>query len=238
MATIKNSIILVFLLIATSSFVFAQEKVKTKTSFGLQFSPIFNNSINNKNNGSFINKEKHYNIKQETSYLFGMELRHDLSAHFIFQTGINFIQRKYAVTLTENSDISNSEFKMLSSQVPVYGFGYIRIAPNIYMEVGVGLSLEFLPTNINSYNLHVERRKAIQPTALTSVGLELRTQKKGCYYLGFSYNYLFNDMIDCYAYNNSYLGYDENHKDYSISGDYISVIIKYFFPVREMNYEQ
>lgn len=207
------------------------------TTFGLQFKPILSSEITNTESQFKQSGDIGFEILPRGGYSFGMVVRKGFNNQFSLETGINFTRRNFDLRITEDSSgfVGNSDFKYIIYEIPILGLIYIQLGQNTYMNTAFGVSLNFLPSDWESYEdyfIHYSQRESwIIPSLLANVGFEYRTYKSGYWYLGVSLHRPFMNLTE------AGVGYTE--RDYTrqvkesaffgISGNYLTIDLRYFF---------
>lgn len=212
----------------------AQQEV---TTFGLQFKPILSSDLINTGAQTQKMGQIGFTIEPRSGYAFGMVVRKGLNNQFSIETGINYTERNYGLTITEDSTgfRGESDFKYVIYEIPVQALVYIRLSENTYMNTAFGLSFNFLPTDwetLGDYWQHFSQRESwIQPSLLANVGFEYRTYESGYLYLGISLHRPFNNITTAGV---AFIEQDFNRIEresafFDILGNYLTLDLRYFF---------
>jgi len=215
----------------------AQEKVIIA---GFQFKPIFTSDffdtgpIEDQING--VN----FNLNQKSGLCFGMVVRKGISKKISFETGINIIKRNFDIgVVVPDSAVNSSEsFSITGYELPLKGLVFIQLSDNIFMDVAMGISLDFFPSDIRIENDYFTSYSAknswISPALLANVGWEYRTEKRGFFYLGASFHKPFNNIYYSFI---LYPDDDLPESEFSseIQGTYLTLDLRYFFPTNPEN---
>lgn len=226
---------LVIFLIAIS--LWAAKAQQAVTTFGLQFKPILSSELINTGPQFEQSGDIGFEISPRGGYSFGMVIRKGFNDQFSLETGINFTRRNYGLRITEDSTgfVGNSDFRYIIYEIPILGLIYIQLGNNTYMSTAFGASLNFLPSDWESYDdyfIHYSQRESwIVPSLLANVGFEYRTYESGYWYLGFSLHRPFMNLTEA--------GVGFTERDYTrqvkesaffgISGNYLTIDLRYFF---------
>jgi len=229
-----NTGLLTAFLILPVFIVSAQEKVLTA---GVQVRPFFSNKffktgpqLKDSSNVSFM-------VTPKGGYSAGGIIRYGINNTLSFETGINFIKRPHDLTLNKTTDGSivntvNTDFSAISYEMPANMLVFIQLGEKLFMDVALGVSLDFYPSNLNTrgeyFNHYSIRKNWMFPAVNASIGYEWRTEKSGYFYLGSSYH---NPLNDIYI---TTIGYYEDGRyqtgqQFLLSGNYLSVDFRYFF---------
>jgi hypothetical protein len=231
------------ILLLTSSTSVAQNKPKKKerfpSYFGVQVRPVFPTRYVGEPNVTLINQEFSTTITQKMGYSFGGTVRAGLTKLLAFETGINFTQRQYGVSMSvaDSNIYATNDLTFISYDVPLNGLVYVQLSEKFYMNASLGAALTFKPTSVGILTLPggkytfthtgvVSSKGAIDFNA--NVGFEYRTEKSGFFYLGGSARIPFQPVFDLVA-QYKYDGY-KNTVYGSVDGTFLAIDLKYFFP--------
>ena len=216
------------LLFLLSVNLFAQENIITA---GFQYKPIFPSKFLN-NGFEIAQNNVGFSIQSSYGFCAGMSIRRGITSLISFESGINYVKRKYQLSITDGSFKGESEFNIIGYEIPALGLVFIPITKNIFMDVGLGASIDMFPSSIvyssDTYFRQLSSRKSWLLTGvLANVGYEFRTSNYGYFYLGASYHYPFNPIYNTnvnYEINNS-----NNSIESKLQGDYFTLDCRYFF---------
>ena len=211
----------------------------TRTTFGLQYKPIipaeyFNSSHINENSGDYT-----FNLSPKYSNSFGMILRHKINKTFSIESGLNYTQRNYKLTINNNSQNINdfTSFGMRSYELPIQFLIYVRASEFWYLNVAFGISHNILASDILSYGDKTDdyfqntyRKNGGYRALLANIGMEYRTEGKGHYYIGTSLHRPWQEISRIYPEYNNFN--NENFEDkffLEILGNFITIDFRYFF---------
>ena len=118
-----------------------------------------------------------------------MIIRHRLNNTFSIESGLNYIQRNFTLTINHNGDNTAftdlTKFGMRSYEIPLQILTYVQISKFWHLNVAFGISHNVLASNIfsygentNSYFQNTERRQGGYEALLANIGIEYRTEKK------------------------------------------------------------
>jgi len=230
-----HSKILVFiLLLFCVPFVCAQEKYhKEKSSFGIQIKPIIPSGLFRVEEERIIKDNILYSITPKTGYSAGAMIRFGLSARFTLQTDINYIRRNFTFVVNDNNTISEINLRVVSYEIPVLPTFFVRLSEEVYMGLSSGLSFQFLPTNLysESPSKHLNQlslKKTWMSTSFVAqVSFEWRTDDKGYFNIGPTFNMYFNPMYQTRIQYKPQQKTNEVITD--IGGDYFGIVLRYTF---------
>ncbi|MEQ8910636.1 MAG: outer membrane beta-barrel protein [Vicingaceae bacterium] len=227
-------LLLIFVVIASIKIAWAQQEV---TTFGLQFKPILSSDLINTGPQTLREGQIEFTIEPTTGYAFGMVIRKGLNNQFSLETGINYTQRNYKLSITEDSTAfrGESDFRYVIYEIPILALVYIQLGQNTYMNTAFGASFNFLPSDwesLGDYYQHFSQRKSwVQPSLLANVGFEYRTYDKGYWYLGLSFHRPFSNITTAGV---AFVTDDLNRLEkeaafFDIRGNYLTLDLRYFF---------
>jgi len=229
-------ILFIFLLFTGGLLLKAQKNV---TTFGLQFKPILSSEIINTGPQFEQVGDIGFEIDPANGYSFGMVIRKGYTDQLSFETGINFTKRNFDLTITDDSTgfVGKSDFTYVIYEIPVMGLIYVQLGRQTYLNTAFGVSLDFLPSDWDSFDTYFQhysaRKSWIVPSLLANVGFEYRTVSSGALYLGFSYHRPFSEISTAAV---RYLQPDEfgnqieqERAFFDILGNYLTIDLRYFF---------
>ena len=233
----KGNIIFIFFFY----FTFNSKAQNSKTTFGLKYKPIipaayFNAADLSKSSASYI-----FNLKPKYSDSFGMVIRHQINKTFSVESGLNYTQRNFKLSIT-NSDINLADFTafgMRTYEFPIQLLTYVRASENWHLNIAFGISHNVLASDIFSYgeeknNFYFQnttRKNGGYSALLANVGMEYRTESKGYYYLGTSLHRPWKAIGRIYPeYDDKTNIFNENKKFYfDMLGNFVTIDFRYFF---------
>jgi hypothetical protein len=189
---------------------------------------------------SLVLSDEQNNFRSVTNYEggfgFGGVLRANLTKIWNFETGLYYTRRRYNYTLTDPSvgfdeDIS---LRVISYEIPIKGLVYIQMADNIYMNVALGVSTNFVASDIeslgNEYIITAFKRSWANFAVLGNIGVEFRTEKEGYFYLGGTIHQPFSELMSTQV--NYFRGGDPPayFDNGTLGGAYFSIDFRFFFP--------
>ena len=180
-------------------------------------------------------------ITQKTGYSFGGVVRAGLTKTIALETGLNFTQRSFDLTmdLPDSSISGANDLKFVAYDVPVNALFYIKLTEKWYMNASLGLAITFAPTHVGVASLPKKRhefyhtglvRNKIGLDMNANVGFEFRTEENGIFYLGGVARVPFKPLFDLV------LNYEYTQTTYTsrlqgpVDGSFLSIELKYFFP--------
>lgn len=238
---ISHIFILSSLLISVSAFTQTKPRKKERfpSYFGLQVRQVFPTRFIGEPVTSLSKDEYATSISQKIGYSFGGTVRAGLTKLLALETGINFTQRNFDVTMSvaDSGVYAKNDLSFICYDIPINGLVYIQLSEQFYMNASLGVALTFKPTNVGiltlpggSYSFthtgRVARKTGFDLNA--NIGFEYRTEKIGFFYIGGSARVPFKPVFDLIS-EYKYQGYST--KVYGeVDGSFLSIDFKYFFP--------
>ena len=229
-------------------FGFNAKPQENKTTFGLQYKPIiptayFNTDDLSKNYTITQNLYTSiYNFKLSPKYSnsFGMVIRHQINKTFSLESGLNYTQRNFKLSITnKNLDISDfTAFGMRSYEFPIQLLTYVRASENWYLNITFGISHNVLASNIFSYGdkndfffQNTYRKSGGYSALLANLGLEYRTESKGYYYFGTSLHRPWKAIGRIQPEYDDKTGNSIEDKEFyfDMLGNFVTIDFRYFF---------
>ncbi len=173
-----------------------------------------------------------FRMQQQFGTSWGMVIRKGFNKRFSLETGISYVNRSYTISIDDSVQVVNDKFHLIAYEIPVNGLVYIRLSDKLYMNVALGLSLDMFPSDLytenDNYKHYSVRKSWILPGVSANLGYEYRTEKKGFFYLGFSYHKPFSDMYNSVIeYDKSSIPVETVHT--ALGGNYLTIDFRYFF---------
>lgn len=219
------------LLLLISSLGYAQKNVVTA---GIQFKPMLPNDLFNADAMRSSVEGMAFETQQNFGWAGGMVIRWGFTDMLSLETGINFVQRNFTLSLDsiDNNYNASVDYRVTGYEVPLLGLIYIKLDRNWYMNAALGGSLDFFPRDFYTDTINAEwmhetvRRSWIQVALLANIGFEYRTEKSGYFYIGGSFHRPFTDMyLSKVGFSNS----EFVTSTMDINGSYLTVDLRYFF---------
>jgi hypothetical protein len=205
---------------------------KGMTMVGFHIKPMLPFSVLTK--GDIINDTAgvHFKTSLNSGFSAGLVVRHNFTNLIAIETGINYCKRKYSLNITDENLNDQSYFRIIGYEIPAMLMIYAQLGEKVYINGSMGPVLDMFASDIETYDTsfrHVAfRRSVFQPAIGANAGFEYRTEKSGIIYLGASYQRPFN-----YIYL-SKVGWYGNKKEIvvenELSGSYLSIDLRYYFP--------
>jgi hypothetical protein len=224
-------ILLPVMLIFTVSCLYAQERV---TTAGFQFKPIFPSSFFSTGPQKFAvdSAKVNFTAKQNTGFCLGMVVRKGFTKNFSFETGINFVNRKFSIESVDSGLTDKTNFRIISYEIPTLVLLFVQLSRQVYMDVAFGHSLDIFPSDVYSKGNYLSqygaRRNWAASSLLANLGFEYRTEKNGYIYLGASFHRPFKFIYQSEILYDGYYKKGIATKE-RLSGNYLTVDIRYFF---------
>lgn len=223
---------LVIIITLISNTLSAQENTITA---GFQFKPIFSSKFFNTGPETRETDGLTFTLKPKGGFSAGMVLRRGFTQTVSLETGINYVKRNYSFTISDTLPEAQGDFSMVSYDIPLLALVFIRLSDHIFMDVGMGVSVDFFPSDLKTKGDHYEhysaREEWVIPAILANLGWEYRTEKSGYIYLGASFHRPFGSIYG------SFIGYpdlnatnpNKTEPPIKISGNFLTADLRYFF---------
>ncbi len=220
-------VLLVFLMLSHGAI--AQEKVITA---GFQFKPIFSSQFFSSGTDQASSGGINFKVAPSSGYCFGMVVRKGITNTISFETGINIVKRNFKIDITDSTGDHSSGFSVSDYEIPVLGLVFIQLSDRIFMDVALGLSMDFYPSDVRTYDTWYEHYSArnnwFSPSVLGNLGWEYRTEKSGYFYLGASYHRPFNSIYYSFV-GAPDLQPGSPQTRLQLQGNYLTLDLRYFF---------
>lgn len=214
-------------------------RVAPPSYFGFQVRTLFPTQYIGSNTLELQKDGFYSTISQKVGYSFGGTVRVGITELIAFETGINFNQRYYNIeySVPDSSIYGTDSFGFIEYDVPLNALFYIRLAEKWYMNASLGFAATFKPTNVQTssqpfgYHQFIYTgllRSKLGLDANANLGFELRTKKKGFFYIGGSARVPFSPLFDMIA-SYEWQGLHTRVTG-EMDGSYLSLDFKYFFP--------
>jgi hypothetical protein len=218
-------------LLATSLHSLAQ---KGMTTVGIQIKPLLPLTVSGSNKVIGDTAGVHFERELVSGFNFGLTVRHNFTKLIAFEAGINYIKRKYELRISEREFGDISSFRIIGYEIPLLFMMYSRVAENLYINGALGPTLDMFASHVENRDtnfIHVAyRNQVFMPAVAANLGAELRTEKSGNIYLGFSFQrpfeYIYLSRVS-FKRNRSL---DPLLNDARLSGSYLSIDLRYYFP--------
>jgi hypothetical protein len=228
----NKRIVLYITLLVFSLKAFSQEKI---TTFGIQFKPIIPIQFLGAGEQSKTENTITYTHSPKTGVSFGMVIRRGFTKSLSLESGINFVNRNYNLTIDDldSAFTGSSSFTISSYEIPILGLVYVQLSREMFMNVAGGISVDIYPTPLYTFDDYftnaVNRSNWIQPSLLANVGWEYRTEKSGYWYFGASFHRPFSKIMEEFV---VYRGENQNRvveTTFDVTGNYLTLDLRYFF---------
>lgn len=135
------------------------DKAPQTITAGFEFRPIFPASFLKTGDQSVSNGDFDVLISPKFGFSAGMTIRYGFHKRLALETGINFVQRNYNLTIHRDSAIidpinstptydSKSDFTIIGYEHPIKLLVFVRLAERFYMNAAAGFQLTFFPSDI------------------------------------------------------------------------------------------
>lgn len=226
-------------------FLFAQKENKfgVQNYFGFQTRMIVPSNMIGPNSLTLTKDYFTTTIQQNPGYAFGGVVRLGLSELISIETGLNYVQRIFGITMqqTDSNIVATNTMRFIQYDIPISAVINVKLNKSIYANAFLGLALQNKPSSVgiidNPIGKHqffhmglVDIHKKISFDLMTGAGFEWRIKKSGVFYLGGSARVALApvfQLIAKYQYVN-----EERLVFGEVNGSYLSVDLKYFLPYK------
>jgi hypothetical protein len=242
-----SAILLLTMLIANGNFLQAQDefdeeldkKERFPSYFGVQVRTLFPTQFIGQSELTLGKNGFSTTLQQSIGYSFGATVRAGLTKLLAFETGINYTQREFNVSMEvpDSNIYATNQLTFISYDVPLNALVYIQMGKQIYMNASLGFALTFKPTDVGIltkpggsnlfYHTGLVMRKAGFDIN-ANIGIEYRTKKSGFFYIGGSGRVPLAPLFQLIA-QYKYQGIKTTVSG-NVDGSYLSIDVKYFFP--------
>ncbi|MEK6615570.1 MAG: hypothetical protein AABZ32_05600 [Bacteroidota bacterium] len=206
--------------------IFSQANIFTA---GFQYKPIFSSAFFSTGEKTISQNGIDFSVSQKFGYCTGMVLRRGITKRFSVETGINYVKRNFALSITDTPFTGKSNFTIIGYEIPVQVLIFLQASKKGFINTSMGASWDMYPSNIatnDTYFRHNSKRHSLfQVSVLANFGYEYRTEKSGYFYLGASYHLPFS-----YFYLST-INYtpQQNIARMKLRGNYLTIDFRYYF---------
>ncbi len=155
-----RKLILVGMLVLTVLNGFSQDDRFPQTlTAGIEFRPIFPAAFLKTGDQEAINDEYSVLVSPKFGFSAGMVIRYGFHKRFALETGLNFVQRNYDLTIHRDETIvspihtapeynSETNFTIIGYEHPIKLLVLVRLAERLYMNAAAGMQLTFFPSDV------------------------------------------------------------------------------------------
>lgn len=221
------SLLCIFLLLSLKSF-----SQNDASIVGFQFKPIFPMSF--LGTGKITNDADsvHFETLLSSGFSSGLIVRHNFTKLIAFETGISYAKRIYKLTITDGNFTDQSEFRAISYEIPAVIMVFAQVADKIFVSGSLGPQLDMFASSLKTTDPYFQqvafRNHVFLPAIIGNLGCELRTEKSGIVYFGFSFQRPFSFIYL------SKIGYTGTNKyavvQNELSGTYLTIDLRYYLP--------
>ena len=228
------------LFILLFNFVINVKSQNSNTTFGLHYKPIIPSSYFKAADLIKSSKSYVFNLNPKYSNSFGMVIRNQINKTFSLESGLNYTQRNFKLSITNNTlDLGDvTAFSMRSYEFPIQLLTYVRASENWYLNIAFGISYNVLASDVKTYGEEKEfffqntyRKSGGYSAILANLGMEYRTDSKGYYYFGTSLHRPWKAIGRIYPeYDDKINIFNEDREFYfDMLGNFVTVDLRYFF---------
>jgi hypothetical protein len=140
------------------------DKFPQTITAGVEFRPIFPAAFLNTGEQSVANNSYSIVVAPTFGFSAGMTVRYGFHKRFALETGINFVQRNYNLSIRRDSVgpsginpvsprfDSKTDFTIVGYEHPIKLLFFVQVAERIFLNSAAGLQLTFFPSDIFTTN--------------------------------------------------------------------------------------
>jgi hypothetical protein len=182
-------------------------------------------------------------IQQNPGYAFGGVVRLGLSELISIETGLNYVQRIFGITMqqTDSNIVAYNTMHFIQYDIPLAAVINVKLSKVIFANASLGIALQNKPSNVGIIDhptgkheffhlgvVDIHKKNALDLTA--STGFEFRTKKSGVFYIGGTARVA---MSPVFQFVGKYKYVNDARVVYgNVNGSYLSVDFKYFLPYK------
>ncbi|MCF8276414.1 MAG: outer membrane beta-barrel protein [Flavobacteriales bacterium] len=156
----RKVLVFICLLVGVLNSQAQDEKFPQTLTAGFEFRPIFPVDFLKTGSQSTSNADFSVLVAPKFSFSAGMTIRYGFSKRLALETGINFVQRNYNLTIhrdaTSGDGInpgspefkSKTDFTIVGYEHPIKLLVFVRLAERVFMNAAGGFQLTFFPSDI------------------------------------------------------------------------------------------
>lgn len=213
---------------------------KQGTTFGFQLKPIIPINYFDAGPQTLADTITEINVNPKMGLSFGVLVRQQITESIAIESGIASVRRNFDLKATDfvNNTTDQSDFGFVGYQIPIQALVYIQLSEEIFMNTTAGLGLDMYPSSVKSKGDNYKlssisyRQHWLSYSLLANIGFEYRTEKKGTFYVGGSFNRPFKPIAESFYYYN-YEGNKQNELSHFLNGSYLTLDLRFFFPENE-----
>lgn len=236
----KLKILIIGVLVSLSQVILSQKNDRFPSYFGFQFKPLIPGDFLAKSVIKTGDNQFSGTFTQKYGYSFGAVTRVGITRLISFETGINQIKRNYQIdfAIPDSNLYGQTTLSIISYDIPLTVMVYIQLSEQFYTNASLGSSLVYYPSNVGSYtavdnkvvfSAEGRRNRRFDAEINGNLGFELRTAKKGFFYLGTSGKIPFSAIYKVAAVY-EFPSDESVAVTGEINGAYLSIDLRYFFP--------
>jgi len=235
--------ILILFILPLSMFAQKENKFGVQNYFGFQTRLIIPSNAIGPNALTLTKESFTTTIEQQVGYTFGGVVRLGLSELISIETGLNYVQRHFGITMSETDSAITAfgTMNFIQYDIPVSAVINVKLTKELFANASLGLALQNKPSSVgiitNPQGKHeflhqgvVDIHKKISFDLISGVGFEYRTKKSGVFYVGGSARVAMSPVFLLVA-KHRYINESEVVFG-NVNGSYLSVDLKYFLPYK------
>ena len=219
------------------------------TYFGVQVRPIIPSNFGGSKTLEMNGGNYNFKLHQTIGYSFGGTIRKGITKLIAFESGLNYTQRNfsYEMSLTDTAVLATDNTSFINYEIPINGLFYIQLGRSTYMNASMGITARFSPTDIKKITVtggphqfvnYGYYSSKIGANLNANLGFEYRTTSKGFFYFGGSICVPIKPILVFESIHTVLKQTSTNRLIGNINGNYLSLDVKYFFPLIRKNGDQ
>ena len=142
--------ILIFFILPLSLFAQKENKFGVQNYFGFQTRMIIPSDAIGPNSLTLTKESFTTTIEQQVGYTFGGVVRLGLSDLISIETGLNYVQRIYGISMSETDSAITAfgSMKFIQYDIPVSALINVKLTKELYANASLGFALQNKPSSV------------------------------------------------------------------------------------------
>jgi hypothetical protein len=217
----------------------SEKREKYPSYFGIQVRPVLASSFMASTKLVLESEDFITDFTMTQGYSFGGIVRTGITKLISFETGINYTQRNFDITLDlpDSGLHATNDMSFVNYDIPINALVYIQLSDQFFMNSSLGVALRYSPSSIFAVTKPGGLHTFYNRGAITSrvgldlnanFGFEFRTFDKGFFYFGGTVQVPITNLFNLRS-TYVYQGY-ERMMSGPVKAAYLALDFKYFFP--------
>lgn len=215
------------------------KKEKFPTYFAFRVNVLFPNNFQATKSYTLSQEYTRSTVTQLTGYDFGGLFRIKYTEKISIEAGLSYTARKFDIRgeVLDSNQFTRDTLKFTTFDIPVNALIFVKMSEKVHSNVGFGLSFLYKPSTVRVYSQPSSASSLDHVGLVTNkfgmdlngqVGVELRTEEKGIFYLGGSVKVPLTPLFTMYSLYR-YKTQATQRADQKIQGGAITLDLRYFF---------